>query len=79
MTTHLAKTIHSPVIADEDNLGVQTISHVRRGFVYHDWRFTRLYNVYGDIVRSAKGHNFRFTPPGGGIPYGRAIHLEFSL
>ena len=47
--------------------------------MYHYWRFTRLYNVYGDIVRSAKGHDFRFTPPGGGIPYGRAIHLEFAL
>lgn len=75
----LAKSVHSPMIADEDNLEVQAISHVRRGFVYHYWRFPRLYNVYGDIVRVAQGHNLGLTAPGGGIPNGRAVHLELAL
>jgi len=64
----LAKSIHAPVIADEDNLAIQIIVYVRR-FVYDYWRLTGLYDVYRDVVHSAQGHNLGFTSPGGGVPY----------
>ena len=79
VAAHLAESVHPPVIADEDDLAIRTIARIRRGFVYYHWRLPRLHNVYGDVVRSAEGHNLGFTPPRGGIPYRGAVHLEFAL